>query len=362
VAVHDTGGPALTPRRPVSTVDYHTAGEPFRIVADPGVAIPGRTVAERRVLAQEDPAVDGLRRLLCFEPRGHADMYGGFLTPPDDEGAHLGVLFWHKDGFSTACGHGTIALGVWAVETGLVPAVPGGTTDVVVDVPSGRVTARVTVDPDGSVTGVCFVNVPSYVLAEQVPVATSRGEVVVDLAYGGAIYAMLDAAQLGLTVTPEHVGEIIAAGREVKWALDASEHARHPSDPRLSGVYGTIVHEDLGHDEAGRAHQRNATVFADGELDRSPCGSGTCARVAALTAQGVLELGDTLVHDSIVGTRFLARARAVERVQGHGADGGDGGDGREAVVPAVEGMAYKTGESTFTVDPRDPLVPGFVLR
>jgi proline racemase len=346
VAAHDTAGSGLR-YGPVRTVDYHTAGEPFRIVTEPDVAIGGRTVAERRVAALEDPAVDGLRRLLCFEPRGHADMYGGFLVPPDHEGAHLGVLFWHKDGFSTACGHGTIALGAWAVDSGLVSATPGE----VVDVPSGRVTARVAIDQDGAVTDVAFVNVPSYVLAEAVPVATSLGELVVDVAYGGAIYAMVDFAQLGLTIAPGCAGEIIAAGREVKWALDASPHAGHPSDPRLSGVYGTIVYEDLGRDEAGRVHQRNATVFADGELDRSPCGSGTCARLAALTARGALGIGDALVHDSIVGSRFLARA--VERVTA---------DRREAVIPEVTGMAYKTGESVFTVDPRDPLVPGFVLR
>jgi proline racemase len=126
----------------VSTTDYHTAGEPFRIVAEPPVVLPGVTVADRRVHALHSPDAQGLRELLCFEPRGHADMYGGFLVPPDDEGAHLGVLFWHKDGFSTAW-HGTIALGVWAVDTGLVQAPRDGNVNVVIDVPSGRVTAHV---------------------------------------------------------------------------------------------------------------------------------------------------------------------------------------------------------------------------
>src|SRR5918993_2169276 len=129
--------------RAVSTVDYHTGGEPFRIVAAPPVDLPGSTVAERRVRAIQDPQADGLRKLLCLEPPGHADMYGGFLTPPDDPGADFGVLFWHKDGFSTACGHGTIALGVWAVETGRVQAATDGATQVRIDVPSGRVLARV---------------------------------------------------------------------------------------------------------------------------------------------------------------------------------------------------------------------------
>src|SRR3954447_23160663 len=135
-------GAAVLPSR-IITTDYHTAGEPFRIVADPPVPIPGSTVAERRALAIEDPHVQELRALLCSEPRGHADMYGGLVVPPDDQGAHLGVLFWHKDGFSTACGHGTIALGVWAVETSRVAAPENGSADVVIDVPSGRVTARV---------------------------------------------------------------------------------------------------------------------------------------------------------------------------------------------------------------------------
>jgi len=203
----------------VSTSDYHTAGEPFRIVTRPPVALPGDSVADRRARAMASPEAQGLRQLLCFEPRGHADMYGGFLVPPDDDGAHLGVLFWHKDGFSTACGHGTIALGAWAVDTGVVPAPDDGSVDVVVDVPSGRVTARVH-RADGRTVAVDFVNVPSYVLARDLPLTTSRGPVAVTLAYGGAVYASLDATAVGLTVDAAHHQELIALGREVKWALE----------------------------------------------------------------------------------------------------------------------------------------------
>src|SRR3954452_23644308 len=166
----------------ISTSDYHTGGEPFRIVPDPPVPIAGRTVAERRACAIEDPDVQRLRAVLCSEPRGHADMYGGLVVPPDDDGADLGVLFWHKDGFSTACGHGTIALGRWAVDAGLVEAHPDGVSEVVIDVPSGRVTARVHSD-HGGVRAVDFVNVPSWPIARGVPVATSRGEVLDDLGF-----------------------------------------------------------------------------------------------------------------------------------------------------------------------------------
>lgn len=332
-----------------ASVDYHTGGEPFRIVIDPPV-IEGTDVASKRVFAIESAPVDRVRRILCFEPRGHADMYGGFVVDPDDDGADLGVLFWHKDGFSTACGHGTIALGAWAVESGRVPADPSGVTDVVVDVPSGRVTARVHTDAEGAVTVVDFVNVPSYLIARDVPVHTSRGEAVVDLSFSGAIYAQLDAGSVGLTVTPENASDIIAIGREVKWALNDSVHARHPTDQRLSGVYGTIVYEDRTAGE-GQLHQRNATIFADGELDRSPCGSGTGARVATLAARGVLAPGQVLLHESIVGSRFTATILERTVVAG-----------RQGVVPQVTGSAYRTGEHRFIVDPRDELVPGFVLR
>src|SRR6476659_8384845 len=187
----------------IPATDYHTGGEPFRIVAVPPVPIPGRTGAERRARAIEDPAVQGLRAVLCSEPRGHADMYGGFIVPPDDQGAHLGVLFWHKDGFSTACGHGTIALGAWAVDTGLVQAPRDGSADVVIDVPSGRVTARVHRDR-GRTVAVDFVNVPSYVLTPGISLSTSRGQVAVTLACGGAIYARLDDPTAGLTVDESH--------------------------------------------------------------------------------------------------------------------------------------------------------------
>jgi proline racemase len=333
----------------VSTIDYHTAGEPFRIVTAGAPELPGATVRERREHARVSDDAERVRRMLCHEPRGHADMYGCLLVPPDDGGAWLGVLFWHKDGWSTACGHGTIALGTWAVESGLVDAPADGAADVAIDVPSGRVIARVR-RAGGAVEDVTFRNVPSYVLARGVPVDTARGRVAVDVAYGGAIYASLPAGAAGLAVEPAAYGELIALGREVKAALTGTEHARHPSDERLSGIYGTILFDELGTTDEG-PRQRNVTVFADGEVDRSPCGSGTCARVALLHADGRLGTGRALTHDSIVGTTF--RATVAETVRA---------DGRDAVVVDVRGAAYRTGEHRFVLDPRDPVATGFVLR
>ncbi|KKI22360.1 MULTISPECIES: proline racemase family protein [unclassified Leucobacter] len=335
----------------ISTTDYHTAGEPFRIVTE-GAPVPsGATVGARRVNAIADEGgIDALRRLLCNEPRGHADMYGGFITPPDDEGAHFGVLFWHKDGFSTACGHGTIALGVWATDTGLVESDPDGVTEVRIDVPSGRVAALVE-RRGGALVRATFRNVASHAIARGVAVETSRGTVHADLSFSGAIYASVRAADLGLSVSPEHYTELIALGREVKWALNESPEAQHAADPRLSGVYGTILWDDLGRHGSG-PRQRNVTVFADGEVDRSPCGSGTGARVALLADDGTLGPDETLEHRSIVDTVFAASWAA----------GPVAADGRPTVIPSVSGTAYRTGEHRFVLDPADALGDGFVLR
>ncbi|WP_426936926.1 proline racemase family protein [Brevibacterium sp. LE-L] len=325
-----------------TSIDFHTAGEPFRIVAEPPVDIPGASVAQRRELAVPGSEVDDLRRLLCFEPRGHADMYGGFITAPDDDGADFGVLFWHKDGFSTACGHGTMALGAWAVSSGLVAVNPSGTTTVTIDVPSGRVQAHVHTDGKGRAAAMDFVNVPSRLIGTDISVPTSRGPVSVDLAWGGAIYALVDGAQLGMAppgdsddsgtgdgsggvILSENLTALIGLGRESKAGLAGRPQTVHPDDDRLSGVYGTIFVDRFGTVPDGALHQRNVTIFADGQVDRSPCGSGTAARLAALHATGELRPGQTLVHESIVGTRF--RARVLEEI-----------------------------------DPLDDLVPGFVLR
>jgi proline racemase len=172
----------------------------------------------------------------------------------------------------------------------------------------------------------------------------------VTVTYGGAIYATLPAARLGLAVTPDDLGTLITLGREIKWALNDSEHAVHPTDPRLNGIYGTIWFDELG-DAGGQVHQRNVAVFADGEVDRSPCGSGTCARLAVLSADGRLPDGTVLRHESIVGSTFTGTVLETVEV-----------DGRPAVIPQVTGLAHRTGEHRFVIEADDPLVPGFVLR
>jgi proline racemase len=354
---HDLAGLAHPVR--IGVTDYHTAGEPFRIITSGTPTPPGATVLDRRTWVREH--LDGVRRLVVNEPRGHADMYGAFVVPPNpprsagDNPAAFGTIFFHKDGYSTACGHGTIALATWALDTGLAHAPDDGDASFAIDVPSGRVhvTAR---RAGGRVEAVRFRNVPSWVAARGVTVATSRGDVNVDVSYGGAFYASVRAADLALRVTPQDLEPLVEIGREIKWALNEHPAAVHPVDPRLTGLYGTIWWEDVDSTPAPShigVRQRNVTVFADGEVDRSPCGSGTSARLALLAENGRVASGRDLEHLSIVDTRF------VGRVLGDGPPRPDGG---RTVLTQVEGAAYLTGHAEFVLDPGDDLGLGFQLR
>ena len=317
----------------VETVDYHTAGEPFRIVTAGVPPLEGQTILEKRRFAAE--RLDDVRRLLVFEPRGHADMYGCFVTEPEDDGADLGVVFFHNAGYSTACGHGTIALVTWALETGAVVR-EGPEPRVVVDVPSGRLETVARMQ-DGRVDAVAFRNVPAFVAAR----GLSAAGLSVDVAFGGAYYASVEAP---VSVEPGNVPRFIELGRQIKGELESGQEFVHPEEPELRDVYGVIFWQDEG-GEGSQTVQRNVTVFADGEVDRSPCGSGTSARLA------LLDTDADLLHRGVIGTEF--RARIVGRTEVAGTP---------AVITEVEGSAHFTGRHEFTLDPADPLGPGFLLR
>jgi len=311
----------------VEAVDYHTGGEPFRIVTGGVAALEGRTILERRRWALEH--VDDVRKLLVHEPRGHADMYGCFVTEPEDESADLGVVFFHNEGYSTACGHGTIALVTWALESGRIE-VREPETKVVVDVPSGRLETWASV-AGGDVRSVRFRNVPAFVHSPGV-------------GFGGAFYASVEER-----VEPRELTRLIELGRRIKADLEADREVVHPLEPELNGIYGVIFwqHESDGPPLV----QRNVTVFADGEVDRSPCGSGTSARLALLHDEGRLGVGDELLHRSIIGSEF--RARIVAETEFAGAP---------AVVTEVEGSAHLTGRHEFVLEAQDELGTGFLLR
>ena len=318
----------------VRTVDYHTAGEPFRIVTGGVDALRGDTILQKRRDAQD--RLDHVRRLLVYEPRGHADMYGCHVVEPE-EGADLGVVFFHNAGYSTACGHGTIALVTWALDEGVVER-SEGQNHVVVDVPSGRLETWATVE-GGRVRSVRFRNVPSFVWAEGIEAAGR----VVDVTFGGAFYASLEER-----VEPSELPRLIALGRELKAAIESEHEIVHPLEPELRDVYGVIFWQPEG---AAPLTQRNVTVFADGEVDRSPCGSGTSARLALLDAQRRLPRGEPLRHLSIVGSEFTGRVVGESEVAG-----------LPAVITEVEGSAYRTGRAELELDPDDPLGEGFLLR
>ena len=273
----------------IETVDYHTGGEPFRIVTGGAQPLEGATILDKRRFALE--RLDHVRRLLVYEPRGHADMYGCFVVEPNDDDADLGVVFFHNAGYSTACGHGTIALVTWAIDSGLVRG-----PDVVVDVPSGRLqtTARI---EDGRVASVRFRNVPSFVQARGLEAAGRT----VDVAFGGAFYASLEEH-----VERSQLPRLIELGREIKRDLEREHEIVHPGQPELRDVYGVIFWQEEGERPLT---QRNVTVFADGEVDRSPCGSGTSARLALLHDEGRLAVDEPLRHLSIVGSEFTGSRR-----------------------------------------------------
>ena len=319
----------------VRAVDYHAAGEPFRIVTGGVDGLRGSTILDKRRDALE--RLDHVRRLLVYEPRGHADMYGCHVVEPNDDDADLGVVFFHNAGYSTACGHGTIALVTWALDSGRLDR-REGENHVVVDVPSGRLDAWAFVEND-RVRSVRFRNVPAFVWAEGVEI----GQHTVDVAFGGAFYASLEER-----VEPGELPRLIELGRELKRELEAWQDVVHPLEPELRDVYGVIFWQEEGDEPLT---QRNVTVFADGEVDRSPCGSGTSARLALLDKAGRLPRGAELRHRSIVDTEFRGWVVGDAEVAGI-----------PAVVTEVAGSAFRTGEHLFTLDPHDTLGDGFLLR
>jgi len=326
----------------IRAVDYHTGGEPFRVVTGGVGSLEGATILDKRRDALE--RLDDVRRILVFEPRGHADMYGCHVVEPNDDGADLGVVFFHNAGYSTACGHGTIALVTWALDEGVLERVEGE-NHVVVDVPSGRLDTWALVR-DGRVRSVRFRNVPSFVWAERVELESGT----VDVAFGGAFYASLEER-----VEPAELTRLIALGRSLKRELESWQEIVHPLEPELRDVYGVIFWQEEEEEEEEEGEhpltQRNVTVFADGEVDRSPCGSGTSARLALLDRTGRLPRGQELRHRSIVGSEFRAHVVSDAEVAGI-----------PAVITEVEGSAYRTGEHVFTLDPEDPIGDGFLLR
>jgi trans-L-3-hydroxyproline dehydratase len=329
----------------IKTIESHAAGEPLRVITEGWPEIPGATILEKRAFAKAHH--DGIRKALMWEPRGHADMYGALLTRPVTPDGDLGVLFLHNEGFSTMCGHGVIALTTVVLEMGLVRR-EGNPVILRLDTPAGRVTARASLK-DGRVQSVAFENVASFVQeADQRVDVPGIGPVRYDLAFGGAYYAYCDAADLNVGLGPADQRAVIDAGMRVKRAIMTSRAIAHPIEKDLGYLYGTII---SGAPCSDGAHLRNVCVFADGQVDRSPTGTGVSGRVAIEHARGRLKAGEPLVIESIIGTRFAGRVVRETRVGDY-----------PAVVPEVEGSAELMGEAEFWMDLRDPARGAFLLR
>jgi trans-L-3-hydroxyproline dehydratase len=329
----------------ITTLEAHTAGEPLRILTGGVPPIPGDTMPGKRRYAQTH--LDDLRRALMWEPRGHADMYGAILTEPVTADGDLGVLFVHNEGWSTMCGHGIIALVQVGLNTGLVQA-EGDAPIIRLDTPAGRVTATAH-RTGGRVTHVSFRNVPSYVVTlDQELDIDGIGRIRYDIAFGGAYYAFVPAADVGLSLTPDHARDLIDAGTRIKAAVSAAHPFDHPFEPDLGFIYGTIF---VGPPHDPARHSRNVCVFADGEVDRSPTGTGVSARAAIHHARGDIALGQPFVVESILGTTFTGAAVEVATFGGH-----------SAVIPEVTGSAAVVGRSEWFLDPVDPLSEGFLIR
>lgn len=306
---------------------------------------------EKRAWAQK--RLDHLRKSIMLEPRGHTDMYGALLTEPVTRDGHAGILFMHNEGWSTMCGHGIIAVTTIALERGLISTSQEekpATVEMRYDTPAGRVQARAHLTYKGEVghvESVAFRNVPSFVFEPSVLVPVAGRKIPVDIAFGGAFYAIVDAEAAGVPIDAAHLPELRKLGMTIAREVERLRRVVHPNDAGLEGIYGTIFTAPA---QLPDAHLRNVTVFADAEVDRSPCGTGTAAVMAVLNDMGLLLDDVPFVHESIVGTTFSGRV--IERLQV--------GD-RPAIVPEIEGSAWITGEHTFLIDGDDPLKAGFRL-
>jgi len=327
------------------TIDAHTGGEPFRVVIEGAPPIPGDTMLAKRQWAEEQ--VDSLRRVLIWEPRGHADMYGCFLTEPVTPTADFGILFIHNAGFSTMCGHGIIAATKVVLDSGML-ATDFESPEVIIDAPAGLIRARATRGAHG-VESVAFLNVPSFAAELDARIEVPElGQVTYDLAFGGAFYAFVDAPSLGLSTGPDGAQALIEAASAIKGAITADRTIVHPEAPDLGFLYGVVF---VGPAADPKRHSRNVCVFADGEVDRSPTGTGVSARVAIHHARGEIGLDEAIEVESIVGSSFRGRAVEEARCGSH-----------SAVIPEIVGRAWISGRHEFFLDPTDGFPEGFFLR
>ena len=332
----------------IKTIDMHTGGEPLRVIVDGFPELKGNSVLDYRRYCKEN--YDYLRTALMFEPRGHADMYGCILLPPNDEDGDFGIIFLHNEGYSTMCGHAIIAVSTLAIEMNWID-VKEGDNILKIDAPCGRITSYTQVK-NGKVTGVKFHCVPSFVVGlDRTVEVEGLGKVTYDLAYGGAFYAYVDMNKnnFDFDLTSSSYRSLISNGMAIKRAvIEQDQEIIHPFESDLSFNYGTIFIGDSLHQGID---SRNVCVFAEGEVDRCPTGSGVSGRMAIHKKRGEIDYGESMLIESITDAVFKCSVISEE----------DYGP-FTAVIPQVEGTAHITGMQTFVIDPNDPMKNGFIFR
>ncbi len=335
----------MTSNRIFNAIDTHTAGEPTRIITKGVPTIIGKTMMEKKEYMEEH--LDWLRRAVMLEPRGHANMFGAILTEPVHQDADIGIIFMDAGGYLNMCGHGTIGTSMAAVETGIVPKLEP-ITKVRLDAPAGLVEASVAV-VDGKVKSVTVTNVPSFLYQQDVKVTTPMlGEVTFDIAFGGSFFALIKSDYLGYDILPEHSEELMNQALELREIINREIKVSHPLQPHIKTVdlieiYGPAV--------SAQADARNVVIFGDRQIDRSPCGTGTSAKMATLCAKGKLAIGEEFVYESITGTMFQGKIISKTKVGEF-----------DAYIPQITGSAWITGFNQFVIDDSDPVKYGFTLK
>lgn len=330
--------------RTLTAIDSHTMGEPTRIVTGGIPNIPGKTMAEKKAYLEKH--LDYIRTSLMHEPRGHKDMFGSIITTPTSPEADLGVIFMDGGGYLNMCGHGSIGTVTVAVETGMV-RVTEPVTYVILDTPAGIIKARATVK-DGAVQSTTIQNVPAFLFKSDENIHVPEvGEVRADIAFGGSFFAIVSAKELGIKVDATNVDELTRIGMAIKKAANEQIKVQHPEKAHINSIDLVEIYDDPSNPEADL---KNVVIFGEGQADRSPCGTGTSAKMATLFAKGKLKLNEEFVYESITGTMFRGRLIGETAV----------GDFK-AVVPEITGNAYITGFNQFVISPHDPLKFGFLL-
>lgn len=327
------------------TIDSHTMGEPTRIIVGGLPPIPGKTMAAKKKYLEEN--MDHVRTSVMLEPRGHNDMFGSIITEATTEEADLGIIFMDGGGYLNMCGHGSIGAATVAVESGMVVA-KEPYTDIKMEAPAGLIHARVKVE-NGKAKEVSIINVPSFLYKKDIEIELPElGKITLDIAFGGSFFAIVNAEQLGIKVETEYTDKLTKYGLEIREILNDTIEIQHPEKEHINTVDLVEIYDNPTNPEAD---YKNVVVFGQGQLDRSPCGTGTSAKLATLYSKGEFGTDEEFVYESITGTMFKGRVVDHTKVGEF-----------NAIIPEITGSAFITGFNHFVIDPEDPLKYGFSLK